>query len=340
MSNLFHSALRVRQFFLEFLPQPPSAELMQMLHDLCAVGRPLRFKLLDGSPHGETEISPESIVLGLGSAPPSEGLIAHELAHALLETRGWPRYFGTEAGDHWLGKVQLMLLNLIDHGAGIALQMQYGVDVRSHEEMLLAETEASIQRLLDRADLIPKVGLSGAQLVEFGTGIALSCLDYFWRTGGLPDGFFAAMDLIDGSRDLFTSLAESAPEGVPQEGWAARRLMGTLIERIDDYLQEEGGIRPLALLGHFVPATFANDLHRPVDQVASVLHKELTTPGEYLLTVIYHRDGLPFSFRQTLPPHQGIGPFMDWMVTQPFGALARQVVPPDYCFWNPTGTPV
>ncbi|MBC7541473.1 MAG: hypothetical protein H7338_01945 [Candidatus Sericytochromatia bacterium] len=341
MSTLFHSALRVRQFFTEFLPQPPSTELMRMVQDLCnAAGRPLQFKIFDDNVHGETEFNPESVLLGLGAAAPSEGLIAHELAHALLETRGWPRYFGTEAGDHWLGKVQVILLNLADHSAGIGLQVHYGIDARAHEEVLLAQSEASIQRLLDRADLIPKVGLSGSQLVEFGTGIALTCLDYYWRTGGLPDSFFAAMDLIDGSRDLFTSLAECAPDGVPQDGGAARRLMGTLIERIDDYLQEEAGIRPLALLGHFVPSSFANDVHRPVEQVATLLQKALPTPGDFLITVIPHRDGLPFSFRQILPPHQGDDAFLNWTGQQPFGALARQVVPPEYLIWQPTGSPV
>jgi hypothetical protein len=338
MATLFHSALRVRQFFCEFLPQAPSAELMKMVADVCAGGRPLMFKIFDDSPHGECEINPEVVLLGLGAAPPTESLIAHELAHALLEMRGWPRFFGTEAGDHWLARVQMMLISLLDHGAGLNLQLQYGIDARPQEEILLAQTEEQIQRLLLQADLLPKVGLSGAQLVEFGTGLALTCLDYFWRTGDVPEHFHGAMDLIDGSRDLFSNLADSAPYGVPAEGWPARQLLGQLIERIDDFLQEEAGIRPLALLGHVVPAMYANDIHKPLEQVASVLTKPLTQ-GDVLVTIINKRDGLPFGFRHVVSPHVPLQHFLDRLEQQPFGSLARHYVPPDYLIWQPTGTP-
>jgi hypothetical protein len=340
MATLFHSALRVRQFLVDFLPQPPSPDLMKMVGDLCAGGRPLMFKLFDDSPHGETEINPDAIHIGLGAAPPSEGLVAHEMAHALLEMRGWPRFFGTEAGDHWLARVQMMLINLLDHGAGLALQLQYGIDARGQEEILLAQTEEQIQRLLMKADLLPKVGLSGAQIVEFGTGLALTCLDYFWRTGDVPDHFHAAMDLIDGSRDLFAILADCAPQGIPTEGWPARRLMGQLIERIDDFLEEEGGIRPLALLGHVVPATYANDTHRPLDQVASILSKPLAQHGDHLVTIINNRDGLPFGFRYVANPHMPFEMFLDRLGQQPFGSVARHYVPPEYLIWQPTGSPL
>jgi hypothetical protein len=339
MATLFHSALRVRQFLVEFLPHPPSAELMKMVGDLCAGARPLMFKIFDDSPHGETEINPEVVLLGLGAAPPSEGLIAHELAHALLEMRGWPRFFGTEAGDHWLARVQVMLINLLDHAAGLALQLHYGIDARAQEEILLAQTEEQVQRLLSKADLLPKVGLTGAQIVEFGSGLALTVLDTFWRTGDVPEHFLSALDLIDGSRDLFSNLADCAPYGVPTEGWAARRLMGQLIERIDDFLEEEGGIRPLALLGHFVPAMYANDIHRPVEQVASVLKKPLAQ-GDHLITIINSRDGLPFGFREVNNPHLPIDMLLDRLGQQPFGTVARHYVPPEYLIWQPTGTPL
>ena len=77
MATLFHSALRVRQFFVEFLPQPPSAELMKMVGDLCA-----------GDPSGDLAAS--WILLPDGAADRFHGSYQPAPdAATLRRARGW-----------------------------------------------------------------------------------------------------------------------------------------------------------------------------------------------------------------------------------------------------------
>src|SRR5262249_42297988 len=139
----------------------------------------------------------------------------------------------------------------------------------------------------------------------------------------------------------FDSLSEFAPTAVPTTGWPSRQLMGAIIERIDDYLEIKGDVRPMMVLSHFVPAIHPADAAQATGNVARLIMVPLqtATPGEHTVMILPHRDHLPFGFRQVLPDETAIRDFADRMARARYGDFCRALVPESFLLWAPTGEP-
>src|SRR6186713_713233 len=93
MNQTFHTLAQAISLLTMTLPKPPTDGFRQMLGDLFAIGLPVSMKTQAGAQAGACLIGREGIELSLADIPLTEGVIAHEVAHALLETRGWPRLY-------------------------------------------------------------------------------------------------------------------------------------------------------------------------------------------------------------------------------------------------------
>jgi hypothetical protein len=321
------------------LPTPPSDGLRRMVTDLMATGLPLGFERLQDSPVGSASLRRDGIVISLADVPLNEGVVGHELAAALLETKGWPCFFAGEAPDMWVGRIQKSLSSLLDNACGIKLQREYGIDADAYETFLLQREEQGLQQLLVKSSILNTMDMTAEQEIEAGIRIALMSIERFWRTGAVPADYVNAMDLFPGSKSLFTTLSDLAPEGVPMQGWTARFLMGQIVALLDDYMEIKGGIRPLMILSHFVPAVHADDADQPLADMARIVMVPLQseTVGEHSLFILPRRDGLPFGFRPAFADDAAKQSFVERLVRAKYGDFCRTLVPEDFLFWQPEG---
>jgi hypothetical protein len=322
------------------LPAAPSPGLRQMVTDLMAVTEvPLGFERLSGSYVGAAKLGPAGTVLSLADVSLDEGVVGHELAAAILETRGWPCFFGAEPTDMWVGRIQKSLASLLDHACGIRLQRQYGIACDAYEKLLLDKEEEALQQLLANAAVLNSVDLSAEKEIESGIRMALMAVERLWRSGSVPAEYISALDLFPGAQSLFMTLSDLAPSGPPMQGWPARELMGQIIQILDDYMEIKGEVRPLMILSHFVPAIHPDDAEQALGNVTQVVYVPLQsqTPGEYSFFLLPQRDSLPFGFRQAFADDEARQGFLDRLIRARYGDFCRTLVPEDFRFWTPEG---
>ena len=339
MTTTYQTAEDAIAYLTTVLPAAPSAGLQQMVTDLMATGLPISFESVAGSPMGTALVRADGIVIGLADVPLNEGVVGHELAHALLETKGWPCLFAAESPDHWVGRIQKTLSSLLDHSAGIALQRTYGIDCEPYEQLLLDKQQAAMELLQGKSSVLNTMEMTAEQELEYGVGLALAAVERFWRTNIVPADFIRAMELFPGSHALFIAITDMVPAGTPTQGWAARQLMGMIVERLDDYMEIKGDVRPVMVLSHFVPGIHPDDAPEALGNVARLVMVPLSTdvPGEHSILILPNRDGLPFGFRQVLADNDIMQDFAERVVHAPFGAFCRALVPEAFCFWQPEG---
>ena len=321
----------------------PSPGLTRLVDAVMAYGLPLGYDRLAGSPTGMATVGPDGIVVTLADVPLDEGVVAHELAHALLEMRGWPTLFAAEDPQYWVGRLQRTLASVLEHPAGIALQREYGIDGEAYETLLLERQLAAVQLANAKRKVLDTLAMTIEQELEYGIGLALMSVERYWRRDGQVEAdFINALDLFPGARSLFTTLADLSPGKAPTEGWPARFLMGRIVSLLDDYMEIKGDVRPMMVLSHFVPAVHPDDALAPMKDVARVVIQSLPTAaaGEHSIFVLPARDGLPFGFRQTFADETAQQDFTDRIAGAPFAAFGRAVVPDAFRLWVPDGDPV
>lgn len=342
MTTLYQTPAEAIAYLAGQLPSPPSEGLARMVTDLMATGLPLGFERLPGSQVGSASLTTDGIVLTLADVPLNEGVVAHELAAAILETRGWPCFFDGEPANLWIGRIQKSLASLLDHASGIHLQREYGIDADAYESLLLKAEEEALQQLNANAKQLETLDFTAEMEIESGIRIALMSLERHWRTGEVPADYVNAMNLFPGSRSLFVTLSDLAPAGAPTDGWAARQLMGRIVELLDDYMEIKGEVRPLMILSHFVPAIHPDDAEAAVGSMARIVMVPLQseTPGEHSIFILPRRDALPFGFRQAFADDDAKKDFVDRMIHAKWGNFCRTLVPETFLFWQPTGESV
>jgi hypothetical protein len=321
------------------LPNPPSAGLQQMVTDLMATGLPLGFDRLAGSHVGSASLRTDGVLLTLADVPLNEGVVGHELAAAILEVQGWPCFFGAESTDMWIGRIQKNLSSLLDHACGIRLQRAYGIDGEAYEALLLEKEEQALHLLHTKAPVLNTMDMSAEQEIESGIRMALMALERLWRSDKVPADYVNALDLFPGAKSLFMTMSDLSPAGPPMTGWAARELMGRIVKLLDDYMEIKGGVRPLMVLSHFIPAVHPDDIDAALGSMARIVLVPLQTetPGEHSIFILPRRDDLPFGFRQAFADDAAKRDFVDRLVHAKYGAFCRTLVPEDFLFWLPSG---